>query len=738
MISRLAFSGIRRQPLASLASVFFIAASTTLLALTALLSCQLYGSIDSLMDQAQVPDILQMHAGSVDEQDIKDFADRCPQIAGWQISSFLNLNNPAVRLKDQSLAGSTQDNGLVIQPEHFDFLLDLSGSKPAVQPGEVYVPVAYRGLYDLKAGDIMTIGSDSLIIAGFIRDAQMNAMMCSSKRFLVHPQTLERLQDAGVQETLIEFMLADGASPSQFRRTYEDAGLPASGPFIDRSLIRMMNVLSDGTVIFLLFLVSLAVLAISLLCIRYILFLQLEQDRQQTGMMKALGISRKAVRQVYLVHYALLTVLGILAGLLAALILQRPLLKQLRELYGTAPDSSAVPLACLLAASVIALIVLISVRLSLHSLDRQSPLDALRNPQTFGRSGTRFMSAAVCAGCTFLVLVPLFLSHTLSSPGFVTSMGIGDAQLRLDLASAQTAGFVTERLEKDEQVKKWSLLTTYGQTVRLTDGTTLSLPVETGDLEAFPVTCDKGRLPEKENELALSVLAARELNLEPGDTLQLEDQPEPFVISGLYSDITNGGKTAKALHLETEQDPVWTVGYVSLKYSADPQSWLESMSGAGISVTSIREYVRQTYAQTLHQLDLAAQLAACTGLFITAVVMFLAIRLSIQQNRATLSLKKALGFTTGQLKREWFLRQIPWCLSGAAAGLLLALGPGKWLCCLVLEQLGATGFGFDIPCPATLAVLVLICAAALATTWCSLSAIRSVTPCECLRGKEIS
>ena len=138
------------------------------------------------------------------------------------------------------------------------------------------------------------------------------------------------------------------------------------------------------------------------------------------------------------------------------------------------------------------------------------------------------MSAAVCAGCTFLVLVPLFLSHTLSSPGFVTSMGIGDAQLRLDLASAQTAGFVTERLEKDEQVKKWSLLTTYGQTVRLTDGTTLSLPVETGDLEAFPVTCDKGRLPEKENELALSVLAARELNLEPGDTLQLEDQPELF------------------------------------------------------------------------------------------------------------------------------------------------------------------------------------------------------------------
>nr|WP_300966166.1 FtsX-like permease family protein [Faecalibaculum rodentium] len=541
-----------------------------------------------------------------------------------------------------------------------------------------------------------------------------------------------------MQETLIEFMLADGASPSQFRRTYEDAGLPASGPFIDRSLIRMMNVLSDSTVIFLLFLVSLAVLAISLLCIRYILFLQLEQDRQQTGMMKALGISRKAVRQIYLVHYALLTVPGILAGLLAALILQRPLLKQLRELYGTAPDSSAVPLACLLAASVIALIVLISVRLSLHSLDRQSPLDALRNPQTFGRSGTRFMSAAVCAGCTFLVLVPLFLSHTLSSPGFVTSMGIGDAQLRLDLQSAPTADSLSERLQKDDRVQRWTLLKTYGESARLKDGSSLSLPVETGDLEAFPVTCDKGSLPRQQNELALSVLAARELDLEPGDILRLEGQSEPFVITGLYSDITNGGKTAKALHLKTYQAPVWTVGYVTLKEGADSQSWMESMSGAGIPVTSIRDYVRQTYAQTLHQLDLASQLAAFTGLFILCVVMFLAIRLSIQQNRPTLSLKKALGFTTGQLKREWFVRQISWCLGGTAAGLLLAMGPGQWLCRLVLEQLGATGFGFDIPCPATLAVLVLICAAALTATWCSLSVIRSVTPCECLRGKETS
>lgn len=452
MICRLALNGLQRRPLMSIASALFTAASTALMALTLVMSCQLFGSIQNLMDQALVPDILQMHSGKADENQIAAFAGQCEAVEDWHLSSFLNLDNTAMNLSGHSLASNSQDNGLCIQSERFDFLLDLAGNIADPEPGEVYVPVAYRSLYDVKPGDDLIIGNRTLKIAGFIRDAQMNAMMCSSKRFLVHKQTLEQFRNDTQEETLIEFMLKPDVRPSVFQQMYEEAGLPSSGPFIDRSLILVMNALSDGTVIFLLFLISVAVIAISILCIRYILVLQLEEDRKATGMMKALGISHKALYRIYLVRYLFLAVPGVLTGIIAALIFSRPMMRQIQELYGAAPAGPAVPAACLVAALVCSGILLLSVRISLKAIRRQSPLDALRNINEPSRSRPGLMSAAVCAGCTFLILVPLFLANTLADPSFVTNMGIGNARLRLDFSTEQQAAEALDLLKNDEEI----------------------------------------------------------------------------------------------------------------------------------------------------------------------------------------------------------------------------------------------------------------------------------------------
>lgn len=735
MINHLAWNGLRRQPLMSLAAIFFIAASTALFTLTALLGCQLFGSIDQLMNQAQVPDVLQMYSGTVDKEKLASFANESEMVKDWQTSEFWNMDNAQIMLNGQALAGNTQDNGLVAQPEKFDFLLDLSGKQPEVNPGEVYVPIAYQSLYDLEPGDLMTVNGENLTIAGFIRDAQMNAMMCSSKRFLVHPATLEQLKGQAQEEALIEFMLNPGVSPSAFRQVYEEAGLPSSGPFIDRSLIRVMNALSDGTVIFILLLISLVILAISIVCIRYILSLQLEQDRQQTGMMKALGIHRKTIRRIYLVRYVFLAVPGILTGLVIALIVQHPMMQQFQKLYGSAPAGFTLPLVCLAAAIICGGIILLSVWLSLRKLNRQSPLDALQTKESSVKS-THLLSAAVCAGCAFLALLPLDLAYTLSSPSFVTNMGIGNAQLRLDLRPDNSALDIKTDLQNNPRIQDWVLLETYGETVQLADGTKISLPVETGNHQIFPVTLQEGHLPQAENELVLSVLAAKELDLKTGDPIQLDGQDEPFIVSGLYSDITNGGKTAKTIDLAAEDAPVWQVAYVTLKEGENVQDWMTKTATQGVSVTLIGDYVRQTYSQTLHQLDLASWLAVSAAVFITWVVLYLAIRLPVEQSRKTLSLKKALGFKSGQLKKEWFMKDALWCLAGTAGGLLLVTGPGQWICAIALDQMGAAGFHFEIPWLLNIGILLLVFMTALSAIWSGLSLIRQITPCECVKGKE--
>ena len=200
MLNKLIWNDIRQNKLLSAATVFFMAVSAMMLALTALLFSSLLGSVNALMEQAQVPDLLQMHTGELEESEISRFAGARQDISQWQICRLLNLDNSEVALGGHSLLDSTQDNGLCVQSERFDYLLDMDNNRPDVLPGQVYVPVCYRTRYDLNIGDAMRIGGEALTIAGFLRDAQMNSMMASSKRFLVSQWDYERLKSRGEEE----------------------------------------------------------------------------------------------------------------------------------------------------------------------------------------------------------------------------------------------------------------------------------------------------------------------------------------------------------------------------------------------------------------------------------------------------------------------------------------------------------------------------------------------------------
>ena len=97
------------------------------------------------------------------------------------------------------MSDSTQDNGVCVQSEKFDFLLDLENQVMEASDGEIYVPVCYRQEYNLHTGDRVEIGDTSFEIAGFLRDSQMNSKMASSKRFLVSEADYMRLQKKEVK-----------------------------------------------------------------------------------------------------------------------------------------------------------------------------------------------------------------------------------------------------------------------------------------------------------------------------------------------------------------------------------------------------------------------------------------------------------------------------------------------------------------------------------------------------------
>ncbi len=752
MIGKLIYSDVRNNRFLSAAVCLFMAVCVMLFGLTVFLLTGLSSSVAGIMQTAKTPDFLQMHTGDVDEKALEDFAREDEAVEAWKVSTFLNLENGILTLNGKSLSDSTQDNGVCVQSKQFDFLLSMENTLPEVNQGEVYVPVCYMQQYDLHTGEIMEIGDRQFTIGGFLRDSQMNAMMASSKRFLVHETDFLDLAAMGQAEALIGFLLKDGEDPDAFARRYEAAGLPGNGPAITYPLIRMMNTLSDGLMILILGLIAVATLVISLLCVRFILLAGMEKDRREIGMLKAIGVGSRQIRFLYFAKFLGLAGAGLVLGLLGAFALQKPLFRQIQELYGRPENVAGMYFGAVVSALAVLGVQLFSLWRLLKGTEKLSPVKSLQGIPEEKKKGTRkqyVFIGAVTAVSLFLMLLPQNLYSTISSPKFVGYMGIGEGQLRLDVRQTQDiqgkTGKIREDLGKDGEVARFVSLQTVSCPVQTLNGESGSLTLELGDHRVFPVRYASGHAPEAEGELALSVLNAQQWNLGLGDVVTLKAGAiwKPYTVCGIYSDITNGGKTAKAFSLPGEQEVMWSIFYITLQEGVSEESWIaqhqrawEEQNGGGIKLISIGEYVRGTYGQTISQIRQAAKLTFLVAVIILWLVTVLFLRLVIQQQRYEISLRKALGFSSGEIERLYEKKSMAAVLCGIGAGLLVGLPAGNLVAKTILANMGAAGFSFLLD---VRRVFLILPGEVLLVGWLAVSAgsraIRKIRAFECCMGE---
>ena len=752
MNKRMILNDLESNRIVSAATFLFMAVTAMLLGLSVFLFANLSDSIDRLMTEAKTPHFLQMHSGELNEGQLRAFSQKRKDTEAMQICTFLNLQNSQLAIGSESLENNMQDNGICCQSEKFDFLVDAENKVIQPAEGEVYVPVCYRKEYEIEAGDIMKISDEELTVAGFLRDSQMNSMMASSKRFLVNETDYERLRSLGSEEYLIEFRLAEGSDINAFATAYKDAGLPDNGPTITYSLIRMMNALSDGMVILIILLISIVVLFISILCIRYIILTQIEKDKPEIGMMKAVGISGKDIGKLYFSKYLFLSAAGCIAGIILALATGKPLGAHMKELYGNAGNTGMIYSAMILGALAAEGILLLSVHLNIRRTDKMSAVEALYGINSHTKKNLWLPATVITAAAMFMILVPWNMRSTLSAPEFVTYMGIGDSQIRIDIGQTDNvekrAAAAAEAIEQDGRVSEYALMQTGSYKTVLPDGSSYNLMIENGDHSRFPVRYTEGRYPEKESEIALSVLNAEEMGLKTGDTIIVSRKTEDgnpaevnCTVCGIYSDITNGGKTAKACMKDPEdKTPVmWSIIYLSLVDDRTAKEWAGeyqqkyASSEDGVRVTLISDYLRGTYGHTIMNISKASIVTALMSCVILFAVILLFLRLVLWRERRDSSLRKALGFTSSDISKEYLRRALMYTLPGIAIGIFAGIVPGQSLAAMLLRSMGAYSFHFIIePAVVFAAAPAAILAVALIAAAISLMEVKRIKAFECL------
>ncbi|MCM3239416.1 ABC transporter permease [Heyndrickxia oleronia] len=727
-----------RNKIVTLAVFVFITLAVILAASSINNIANLIQSMKELQERAVPADITQMHSGEFDQLEIDRFTEgQRKNIAMQETMVLLTFDGSNIEFgENQTMADTVQDISFVVQNQQFDFILDLNNEKLAIKVGEVAVPIYFMQQYDLKIGETITVKNGnykkSFVISDYARDYEMNSSLTSSKRFVLNHADYEEMRRmrAGELEYLIQFKLNENGDAQAVQTAYIEAGLPANGPTVGGEIFLLFNAMSDAAVSMVIILISILLIIIASLCIRLTFLATIDEDLREIGVMKAIGISKKDIRKVYLNKYRVMSVAaGILGYLLSFATVH--LFNSNMKLYLSSDLSGNLKyVLSLIAPMFVYFMIVMYCKKVLKRMDKISAVEAIRSDimergknrkYRFPLLKNNVLSTNIYMGlrdvwkrfkiyrlllfifivCTFIVILPLTMYNTMNSPTFSTYMGIGKSDMRIDLRRTDhiTADFkkLQEELKNDSDIEKYAAYITSSYQIENAEGSWDYINIETGDFSVFPLKYLEGRAPESEGEISLSYANASkdELNKKIGDqvTVKAGGTEKNLIVTGIYQDITNGGKTAKAdTSFGINKDAVlWYIVSIDLIKGIDIPSKMAYYQNTydSAQVNDIKEYTQQTLGNIINLMSTIVVGAIIIVVIISVLITSLFLRMLLSKDMSQIAIMRCVGLTSKHICQQYMAGTMLVLVLGIIFGVIASNYLGELLVNMVMSSMGA-------------------------------------------------
>src|SRR6056297_2786278 len=92
---------------------FFMTLSVVLVSSGTFMIHELYTSVDEFFEKSDVPHVVQMHAGVIDEKAIEQFSSENPYVKDYQLSRMLSIGNQEIFFKGEKSNTSIMDLSFV-------------------------------------------------------------------------------------------------------------------------------------------------------------------------------------------------------------------------------------------------------------------------------------------------------------------------------------------------------------------------------------------------------------------------------------------------------------------------------------------------------------------------------------------------------------------------------------------------------------------------------------------------
>lgn len=724
----LVLKDFKRNKAITIVLAVFLILSTILMAGGLRVAGTMLSSLNGLSELAVPPEYLQMHKGTYNEEVFIDFVENHDYIKASLIVKMLNINNKNIIYQGETLERSLMDNGFVIQNKGFDFLLDMDNEIAVVKNGEIGVPVYYVEELGIKVGDILTLKEGNyhkdMAVSSIIRDASMNSALTSSKRFLISQEDLNEISShMGQWEYCFEFLLDDDTASSVLEKDYMDEGLPSNGVAITGKLLSMLNNLSFGLVAFIIMAISFLLIMIAFMCLSYIIRATLAEESYIIGELKAIGFSGKAIEKLYQVKYIILVLVAGLIGYLAAI--------PFGDFF-----SSSVILYCgegtvkwmkwvypFIGVIIISLVVMIGCKRIIRKNLKSTVVELMHGDEkkqkeghySLPSTGFKNHNLTIALGelkckwkeyiviflvftfSSFLILIPMNMKNTIENPSFMTYMGVGESDIRIDIQYSnnieEQKDAVVNYLDKDLEIEKYAIYQNGYVQLLNEEGVWEYIRVENGDGSIFPLKYLEGSSPTNDKEIALSYLNATELGKGIDDSLIISYKGTESLlsISGIYQDITYGGMTAKAAIDFDEDDVEVYIIYLDVRDGVSIDQKTEELRSilTDSKVTPISEFVTQTLGGIMDNLSLIEGASIAISLLLIMLITIMILQLITAREHTAIAIKKAIGFSDQDIRIQLGIRIIVIQVLAVILGTVLANSLGEDIFGLILSTMGA-------------------------------------------------
>ena len=359
----------------------------------------------------------------------------------------------------------------------------------SVEKGKVLVSVNFLNDNKLKAGDKIVIEKgdvkETYEIQDGLKDAFLGSKMFGNPRFFLCEEDFRKFLDDEVCYNYyggeIFFIHTDDTKAVDSALSdLEKKGY--SYPVSQIKMAYVMNLIVAFTVVIL----SVCLMIVSFLVLRFTINFSISEDFREIGVMKAIGIRNKKIRSLYMAKYAVISVIGSAIGLLISIPFGKILLDSVSSDMILGSELGIVW--NMIGSVSVMLLVILSAYLVTGKVRKLTPIDAIRSGQTGERfrkkggirisrskvrpslflavndilsSPKRFVTVIVTFSlCTLLVLVIVNTTNTMNSDKLLYLFGT-----EADVYITDTADVMTYMNEKDgaalkehvdEMAKKYS------------------------------------------------------------------------------------------------------------------------------------------------------------------------------------------------------------------------------------------------------------------------------------------